>query len=340
METLWPAIWFVLVGVLLAVYAALDGFDLGAGVLHLFVRRDEERRTVLNAIGPVWDGNEVWLLTGGGALFAAFPEVYATVFSGFYLAMMLVLVALITRAVGIEFRSRLPGAGWRRFWDVAFGVASALAAILLGCALGNLVRGLPLDARHEYGGGLPGLLNPHGLLCGVAALALFMFHGALYLATRTDGALRDRARGWAGRLFPVVAGVLAMLAAWVALRDRHILANFGRAPALAVVPALVPAALIGARRLSGRGRDVAALLCSAAAIVALAATAFVEMFPNLVLALNDPANSLTIRNAASSPRTHRIMFVIALTGLPLVIAYTAAIYWIFRKPVRVDADGY
>ncbi len=186
-------IWFLLVGVLIAGYAILDGFDLGAGVLHLFTRDERERRVMMNAIGPVWDGNEVWLLTGGGALFAAFPPVYASVFSGFYLAFMLLLVALIFRAVSFEFRSKVTAAGWRRGWDVAFGVGSALPALLFGVAVGNVLRGLDMDASGVTTT-LPGLLNPFALLIGLLGLAMFVLHGASYLGLKTEGALQERMR--------------------------------------------------------------------------------------------------------------------------------------------------
>ncbi len=188
-------IWFLLVGVLLLGYAVLDGFDLGAGVLNPFVAKtDDERRTVLRSIGPVWDGNEVWLLTAGGALFAAFPLVYATVFSGFYLALMLLLAALIFRAVALEFRDQLEGAGWRRAWDVAFFLGSAVPALLLGVAIGNIIRGLPLNAAGEYTGGLIGLLTPFPLIIGLLVVALVTTHGAAWLLVKTQGALAERTR--------------------------------------------------------------------------------------------------------------------------------------------------
>ncbi|MDR1790001.1 MAG: cytochrome d ubiquinol oxidase subunit II, partial [Opitutaceae bacterium] len=189
-----PTIWFILVGVLFTGYAILEGFDLGVGALHLLLAKtDGERRLFLNTIGPVWDGNEVWLVTGGGALFAAFPMVYATVFSGFYLAFILLLFSLIFRAVSIEFRSRRPQAWWRRLWDAAFSIGSILSAFLIGVAAGNIAWGVPLDARHEFAGTFAGLLRPYPLLLGLTAVALFAAHGAIYLALKLpDGALRER----------------------------------------------------------------------------------------------------------------------------------------------------
>src|SRR5512147_1597568 len=188
-------VWFVLVGVLLTGYAILDGFDLGVGALHLLTTRDEHRRLMINAIGPVWDGNEVWLVTGGGALFAAFPEVYATVFSGFYLAFMLVLCVIIFRAVAIEFRSKLPMPWWRQMWDASFSIASIGLSILLGVAFGNIIWGVPLDAQREFAGSFLGLLHPYALLVGITTVALFMMHGAIYVVLKTEGELHEIARG-------------------------------------------------------------------------------------------------------------------------------------------------
>ncbi len=189
-------IWFVLIGVLFTGYAMLDGFDFGVGALHLLHRTDAERRVSINAIGPVWDGNEVWQVTGGGALFAAFPEIYATVFSGLYMPFMLLVFALIFRAVAIEFRSKQPMRWWRQMWDVSFCGGSLLASFLFGVAMGNMVRGIPLDEQHEFAGDCPGLLNPYALWMGVTTVALFAMHGSIYLAMKTEGELQRRVRGW------------------------------------------------------------------------------------------------------------------------------------------------
>ncbi|MDE2231936.1 MAG: cytochrome d ubiquinol oxidase subunit II, partial [Candidatus Omnitrophica bacterium] len=189
-------IWFILLGVLLTGYAILDGFDLGVGALHLFARTDRERRLMLNSIGPVWDGNEVWLVTGGGALFAAFPDVYATLASGFYLAVYLLIFCLIFRAVAIEFRSKRPGAFWRRSWDVAFCVSSILSAFLFGVVIGNLIWGVPLGADKEFHGTFLGLLNPYALLTGLTVVAVCMMHGSIYVVMKTQGDFHDRVRDW------------------------------------------------------------------------------------------------------------------------------------------------
>ena len=207
-------IWFILVGVLFTGYAMLDGFDLGIGALHLFAKKDEERRILLNSIGPVWDGNEVWLVTGGGALFAAFPNAYATAFSGFYLALYLLLAALIFRAVAIEFRSKRPERWWRQMWDVSFSVGSIVSALLIGTAIGNLAWGVPIDANGEFAGSFLGLLQPYPLLIGVTTVALFMMHGAIYGVMKTEGELHDQLRRWAMNsiIFFVICAATATMA--------------------------------------------------------------------------------------------------------------------------------
>ncbi|HHS97876.1 MAG TPA: cytochrome d ubiquinol oxidase subunit II [Chloroflexi bacterium] len=334
-------IWYVLIGVLLTGYAILDGFDLGAGVLLPFVaREDRERRLVFHAIGPFWDGNEVWLLTGAGALFAAFPPVYATVFSGFYLAMMLVLFALIVRAVSFEFRSKVEEPRWRRAWDWTFFVSSLLPALLLGVAMGNVVRGVPLTAEREYAGGLLPLLNPFSLLVGAAGLAMFVTHGAIYLLTKTDGPVAERARraavaGWTALI------VLAVLSAvGVALDAPERLANFRRTPLAWVVPALLVAFLVLTRLDLARGKNGRAFLFSSLTIAGLMGMVGAGNFPYLLPARNVPEYGLSIYNASASQNTLTAMLVIALIGMPLVIAYTAYVYYVFRGQVRATEEGY
>ena len=334
-----PTTWFVLIGVLLVGYAVLDGFDLGVGMLHLFVGRTEaERGTLMRAIGPVWDGNEVWLLTMGGALFAAFPLVYATVFSGFYLALVLLLVALILRAVALEFRHHLADAGWRRTWDVVFGVASALPALLLGVAIGNVARGLPLTDG-AYTGGLLGLLNPFALLVGLASVAMFVTHGALWLTIRTAGELRARAwriAGFAWATFALLVVVITAVA-WIGVPDLH--RNFG-----SPLPWLAPVALaatLAATALAVIGRRAStAFVASSASIASLIAVLGIGLYPNLVRDLNG-GPGLTLANAASSELTLTVMLIVALIGMPLVLAYTAFIYAHFWGPVDPETgEGY
>ena len=332
--------WFLLVGVLLAGYAILDGFDLGTGMLHLFVaKNDRERREVMNAIGPVWDGNEVWLLTAGGALFAAFPPVYATVFSGLYLALMLLLVALILRAVSMEFRSKLEAPRWRAAWDAVFAVSSFLPALLFGVAIGNVVRGMPLDAEQEFSGTFLGLLNPFALAVGLFAVAMFLTQGAAWLQMRTEGAVRERVLA-AGR-----RSRIAWILLWVAVTALARVAAPGTALAWTRWEPWIPAALtavflFGLSRSWGRGRPGRAFLFSSAAIAAILATLGLVLYPTIVPALGTPERSLTIENAASSTKTLGVMLAIALAGMPLVVGYTAFIYSRFRGPVVVDEHGY
>jgi cytochrome d ubiquinol oxidase subunit II len=334
------AIWFVLVAVLLAGYAILDGFDLGVGILHLFIPDDTGRRLALNAIGPVWDGNEVWLVTAGGALFAAFPEVYASAFSGFYTALMLLLVTLIFRAVAIEFRSKQPSPRWRRGWDLAFAAGSLGAALLMGVAFGNIAAGVPMDARHDIVGGLAGLLNPYALLVGATTVVLFAMHGAIYLVLKTEGELQQRVRGWVRPL--IVAFVICYALATMAtlLWHPHLAERMRAQPWWFAVPVATLLAVANVPREIFHGREFRAFLSSSAAIGLLVALIAIGLFPNLLLASNDPANSLHIGNAASSPRTHGIMLVIAAIGVPLVLAYTAGIYWVFRGKVRLEKTSY
>ena len=333
-------VWFLLIGVLLTGYAILDGFDLGVGVLHLFARDEEERRLHINAIGPVWDGNEVWLLTGGGALFAAFPVVYATVFSGFYLALMLVLVALILRAVSFEFRGKVASAGWRRLWDWAFGLGSLVPSIVFGVAVGNLLRGLPFDADGNLDVTLFGLLNPYALLIGILSLATFLMHGATYLTLKTGGALQDRMARLAANLWVgyVVSFVLASVATFVAAPWIY------RAPGPSIPTIVCVAALLASEfvlPLALRDRRFGrAFLASSVAIAAQIGLAAAALYPRLVPARPDLERSLTIFNAASSPRTLTTMLVIALVGMPCVIAYTAIIYRVFRGRTVLGEESY
>lgn len=331
-------IWFVLVGVLLAGYAVLDGFDLGVGVLSPFIgRTDEERATLRSSIGPFWDGNEVWLLTGGGALFAAFPPVYATAFSGFYLALILALAGLIFRAVAIEFRSKDPG--WGRFWDWAFFAGSLLPALLYGVAVGNLVRGVPLDARGEYAGTFLTLLNPYALLIGVAGLVMFVAQGASWAALRTTGPLQVRAARvrslshWLLGLL-VVAGTVAT----GLVTPDHVRNNLGR-PAGWLMILLLIGGFVIARYGMAVKNDLWAFLGSSAGVIGLVGLWAVGNYPALIPSLDRPELSLTAANSSSSSLSLKVMLVIAVIGVPLVLAYTALVYRAFRGRVKGEAGG-
>jgi cytochrome bd ubiquinol oxidase subunit II len=333
-------IWFGLFGVLIAGYAVLDGFDLGVGVLSLFARSDEERRLHMNAIGPVWDGNEVWLLTGGGALFAAFPNVYATVFSGFYLALVLLLVFLIARAVSFEFRSKLESPAWRRAFDLAFGLGSLVPALLFGVAVGNILRGIPLDARGEFAGTFLGLLNPYALHIGILSVVMFMTHGALYMAMKSEGELRARmvrfARyyHWSWVLVFVTASFMSPL--WA----RHLYQGTLSRPLVWLALALVGGGLAAQPLLLRAGKLGRAFVASSTAIVGTVLLAGVSLYPRLVPALGALDRSLTIYNAASTPRTLTVMLVIALVGMPIVIGYTVFIYRVFKGKTVLGPTSY
>ncbi|HEY4417756.1 MAG TPA: cytochrome d ubiquinol oxidase subunit II [Verrucomicrobiae bacterium] len=333
-------IWFILVGVLFTGYAMLDGFDLGIGALHLFTKKDEERRIMLNSIGPVWDGNEVWLVTGGGALFAAFPNVYATVFSGFYLAFYLLLASLIFRAVAIEFRSKQPMLWWRQMWDIGFAVGSILSSLLIGVALGNIAQGVPVDERGEFAGTFLGLLQPYPLLVGITTVALFMMHGAIYGVMKTEGELHDKLRRWAMNsiIFFVMCAATTTMA--TLLYVPHIAARVRDNPWLFSIVLANMLSIANIPREFHRGKDWLAFLSSCAAMITLMVLFGVNQYPYMVFSLPHPENSLTIYNAASSTQTLGTMLVIACIGVPVVIAYTVCIYWIFRGKVKIDRMSY
>ncbi|MBU3665390.1 MAG: cytochrome d ubiquinol oxidase subunit II [Chthoniobacterales bacterium] len=333
-------IWFILVGVLFTGYAMLDGFDLGVGALHLFVKKDEDRRIFLNAIGPVWDGNEVWLVTGGGALFAAFPGVYATVFSGFYLAFMALLAALIFRAVAIEFRSKEQWHWWRTMWDTGFSLGSIVSGLLIGVAMGNILQGIPLDARGNYTGGFFHLLNPYALLLGLTTVALFAMHGSIYLVMKTEGNLQARVRTWVGRTIAVFLFFYIALNIATLFYAPHLLEKLRDRPWLLAVFALNVLAVMNIPRENRNGNEFRAFLSSCAAMALLMALFGLTVYPDMVLSMPDPQNSLTIYNAASTPKTHTIMLVIAVIGVPVVLAYTASVYYIFRGKVKLTPHSY
>jgi cytochrome d ubiquinol oxidase subunit II len=332
--------WFVLLGALLTGYAVLDGFDLGVGILHPAVREDGERRILLNSIGPLWDGNEVWMVTFGGALFAAFPEAYATAFSGFYIPFMALLFALIFRAVAIEFRSKHPGRSWRTFWDYSFFVASALATLLFGVAVGNAIRGIPIGADREFAGSLLDLLHPYALLVGLFAVATFAMHGAIYLSLKTEGALHERVRGWMWTSFGIFLVFYLFTTIFTLAAVPNALKNFADHPWLWGVVVLNVLAIANIPRAIHLDRPFYAFLSSAATIAALTALFGAALFPNLLTSSLGPELSLTIYNAASSEKTLGIMRLVAFLGLPFVLGYTAVVYWVFRGKVEIGKFSY
>ena len=333
-------IWFILIGVLLTGYAILDGFDLGVGALHLLVKGDTNRRIMLNSIGPVWDGNEVWLVTGGGALFASFPDVYATVFSGFYNAFMILLFVIIFRAVSIEFRSKRPGATWRKLWDYAFSISSVLIALLMGVALGNIITGIPLDAEKEYVGTFLGLLKPYPIFVGLTTVSLFVMHGAIYAYLKTEGELQQQIKGWINN--SIITFVILYVCTTIAtlIYYPHMVENFKAAPYLAIFPILNMLAIANIPRMVYHKREGWAFISSCASIAALLTIFAIGIFPNLVLSNPNPEYSLNLYNAASSQKTLQIMLTVALIGMPFVMTYTIAIYYIFRGKVKIEETSY
>lgn len=297
------AVWYALLAVLFAGYAILDGFDLGVGILSVYAKNEDEKRTFVKAIGPHWDGNEVWLLTGGGALFAAFPPVYATVFSGFYLAMILVLVALILRACAVEFRSKVESPSWKAWWDRAFFLGSLLASVLFGVAVGNLMRGIPIDENHVFTGSFLGLLNPFSIAVGVLSLFMFAMQGASYLTLKTEGDLQGRAATWALRNWSAFVLLYCGVAIWTFFEARHLFFRFQAAlwPWIPVV--LFLAATMAAPLFLQRGRYAWAFACSSACIACLIAILAIGAFPLLAPSRTNLDFSLTAYNASSSALT-------------------------------------
>jgi len=332
--------WFVLLGILMAGYAILDGFDLGVGILHPLAKTDQERRIFMNAIGPLWDGNEVWLVTFGGALFAAFPRAYATMFSGLYTAFMLLVLCLILRAVSMEFRSKRASPAWRAFWDWCFFGSSLMAILLFGAAVGNCLRGLPIGLDGELRIGFFGLLTPYPVLVGLFTIVTAAMHGALYLILKTEGDLQQRIRRWTWRLFGffLIAYLLTTIFTLVAFP--RAVENFEHHPWAWTVVVLNILAVANVPRALFKNRPLEGFLSSAASIAAFVFLFGLALFPNLSVSSLDPAASLTIYNAASSEKTLKIMRLIAFLGMPFVLAYTAVIYWVFRGKVEIGKFSY
>lgn len=327
--------WFILIAVLFIGYFFLEGFDFGVGILLPFVAKDDQdRRVVINSIGPFWDGNEVWLITAGGAMFAAFPHWYATLFSGFYLPLLLILLALILRAVGFEFRSKLAAAGWRRTADHFIFFGSLLPAILWGVAFANILRGVPIGEDMYYTGGFFNLLNPYALLGGAVSLLIFTLHGAVFLSLKTEGPVRERTHQAAQRIwFPTLAITIAFAAVGVFATDVH--------EAWGVVPGTLPL-LAGCGFLSiivflKIKRDGWAFVATSLTILFGAAVVFQGLFPAVMISSIDPAYNLTIYNASSSPLTLKVMLFVALFFVPIILGYQAWSYFVFRKRLTRDS---
>jgi len=328
--------WFVVLGAMLVGYAIFDGFDLGVGTLHLLLGKDDaERRTNLNAIGPFWFGYEVWLVVAGGSMVAAFPRLYAASFSGFYLVLTLVLWLLIARGTAIEFRNHVASDMWRGFWDFAFCGSSALLAILFGAAVGNVIRGVPLDASGNFQGSFALALNPYAILVGLLSVTFLAMHGAGYLAFRTEGGQRERARLWARRLW-FASGGLTLAATVASFAARPGLgANFAHAPFLLLLPLMGAAAFAAVLLFQRRGQDGRAVVASSLAIAAFMGTAGASLYPLLLPVLGRTGQGLDVFNAAAPRHNLETALAIALIAMTLVIGYNIYIHRVFRGTVEV-----
>jgi cytochrome d ubiquinol oxidase subunit II len=337
-------IWFILICLLFTGYAILDGFDLGVGIIYLFVCSENDRRTLINTIAPVWDGNEVWLLTGGGALFAAFPPVYATVFSSFYIALIFLLTALIARAVSVEFRNKVESSLWRSFWDWCFGLGSLISALLLGVAFGNILRGLPIDESGMYIGSFWDLLNPYSLVIGLLGISAFTMHGSLYLCMKTENELRERILRWA--LYGWIAFiVLYVIVSFLTIFYARYLFNNVLTLAGIFILIIFIASVVFVPILLNSKRYFRAFIASSFAIAGLFNLFAVGLYPRLVPQFvpgkpDFQQFTLTIYNASSSPKALSAMLVIALIGMPIVIGYTIFIYRVFRGKAKGEENGY
>ena len=329
-------VWFILVTVLFIGFFFLEGFDYGVGMWLPFLgKKDEERRVILNTFGPVWNSNEVWMLTAGGAMFASFPHVYATLFSGFYLALVLMLVALILRGVAIEYRSKRESAKWRATWDWMVFIGSALPALLWGVAVANLMRGFAIDENMNYWGGLLPLLNPYGLLGGLVFVALFLMHGANFLSVRMEGELAERARKAAFQSW-IAATVLTVLFVVWTFFATDILTKPGVNGLIPAVLAAVALLLVGYFRRAGK--DGLAFVMGSLTVVFATIMVFAGLYPRILISSLNPAYSLTISNASSTPYTLTVMTIVAVVFVPIVLAYVGWTYHVFRQRLGLKSQ--
>jgi cytochrome bd ubiquinol oxidase subunit II len=329
-------VWFILVTILFVGFFFLEGFDYGVGILLPFLGKDDvERRAIINSIGPVWDGNEVWMITAGGALFASFPEVYATLFSGFYLALVLMLVALILRGVAFEFRGKRETKRWRNWWDWAIFIGSLLPALLWGVAVANLMRGFAIEKDMNYYGGLLPLLNPYALMGGLVFVSLFCMHGANFLTRKVNGVIMERAKKVAFTFWIIATILTVVFVVWTFFAT-DILTKAGINGLLPAILAAV--ALLVTGWLIRKDRNGWAFVCGSLTVVFATIMVFAGLYPRILISSVDPTWSLTILNAASSPYTLKVMTIVAAIFVPVMLAYQAWSYWVFRKRVETKTE--
>ena len=336
----YPTWWFLLIGAVFTGYAILDGFDLGAGAWHLFFKKEQSRRIALNAIGPVWDGNEVWLVIAGGALFAGFPVVYATVFSIMYIPFMLFLAALIFRAISIEFRGKEEMKWWKKLWDTSYSVSSILLALLLGVVLGNILKGMPLGENQQLQGSWLSFLNPYAFMVGITTLALFMMHGAIYLTMKTDGRLFKKVTRLLNRAMIFFMVSFAITSLYTLIYIPHLSDDFQSNPVLFIIPLLTFLSIANIPRLASKQKYQWAFLFSAISISLMLILVAIELYPVMVYSTLDPAYHITVHNASASDLSLKIMLRLAAVGIPLVAAYTFFVYRTFWGKVKLDETSY
>ena len=337
----YPTLWFLVVGALFSGYAILDGFDFGAGAWHLFFEKEEDRRIALNAVGPVWDGNEVWLVIGGGALFAGFPVLYATLFSSMYIPFILFLMFIIFRAISIEFRGKEKMLWWKRTWDIGYSVSSIMLAFLLGVVLGNVLQGISFGENYQYfGGGFLEFLNPYAILTGLTSLSLFMAHGASFLLLKTEGQMFDKLTSLLkiGIIFFIISYALTTL--YTLIFIPHLSDAFITNPLLFGVPALTFLSIANLPRLASQKKYKMTFLFSSITISLLLIVVAIELYPTLLISTVDQSFNIDIYNAASSDKSLGIMLLFVVIGTPLIIGYTLFVYKTFWGKVKLDETSY
>ena len=334
-------LFYAVIIISIIMYTVLDGFDLGVGMLHIFTKKDIDRRIFLNAIGPVWDGNEVWLVIIVGGTFAGFPTVYASILSSFYMFSVLLLAGLMFRAAAIEFRSKKPEVHWRKSWDLIFSLASYLVAFLIGLGLGNFIEGVPLDSNHEFMGEFFQFFKPYPIMIGLLAISLFMMHGAIYLAMKTEGDLHICVKRWVKNAFYFFLITYIGTSIFTFSEQSYMIERFYDHPMLLIIPGLLILSLINLFYRFHNGNDWLAFLSSCASIMLLMVLYAIGTFPYLVISsLDSDANSLTIYNSSSSKYTLGVLMTIVAIGMPLVLAYGYWVYRIFRGKVHIDETSY